>query len=357
MPAASPQTVKLKSTLRLLIPRLRNAQKKDTALSVSARREMAELLAQSREASARIRVENIIHTDITVELMEILELYAELLLARAGLLDVRDKNIKEGTTAHHVNGGDDDPTTGLEEAAASIIYSAPRLPRDVRELGIVRNMLIDRFGKDFAVRANENQDNCVPARVVEKLKVDPPSAKLVQAYLEEIARTYSVDWPPHRESEQVEALGDEVDGEDRDDDLGGGGARVKEEASNIILADGAAPPPPATPSRPPNKIDIGNLQHATPPTSLEPGGAKSPVSVAPPGARSDNLSPKVKLPGGGEVGKTNNGGAKSAAASTGTVKSKSPASSSGGGGGSAGAVPGKVPTVDDLAKRFSALKR
>ncbi|OCT47258.1 DUF292 domain protein [Cladophialophora carrionii] len=364
MPAASPQTVKLKSTLRLLIPRLRNAQKKDTALSVSARREMAELLAQSREASARIRVENIIHTDITVELMEILELYAELLLARAGLLDVRDKNIKEGMTAH-INGGDDDPTTGLEEAAASIIYSAPRLPRDVRELGIVRNMLIDRFGKEFAVRANENQDNCVPARVVDKLKVDPPSAKLVQAYLEEIARTYSVDWPPHRESEQVEALGEEVDGEDRDDDLGGGGgggARVKEEASKNILADGAAaapPPPPATPSRPPNKIDIGNLQHATPPTTLEPGGAKSPVSVAPPGPRSDNLSPKVKLPGGGEVGKTNNGGAKSAAAaaSTGPVKSKSPASSGGGGGGSAGAVPGKVPTVDDLAKRFSALKR
>jgi len=74
--------VKLKSTLRLLIPRLRNAQKKDTALSITSRREMADLLSQNREESARIRVENIIHTDITVELMEILELYAELLLAR-----------------------------------------------------------------------------------------------------------------------------------------------------------------------------------------------------------------------------------------------------------------------------------
>ncbi|KAJ9601922.1 Vacuolar protein sorting-associated protein ist1 [Cladophialophora chaetospira] len=329
MPAASPQTVKLKSTLRLLIPRLRNAQKKDTALSVGARREMAELLAQSREASARIRVENIIHTDITVELMEILELYTELLLARAGLLDMRDKNIKEGTA----QAGDD---TGLEEAAASIIYAAPRLPRDVRELGIVRNMLIERFGKEFAVRANENQDNCVPDRVVAKLKVDPPSAKLVQAYLEEIARTYSVDWPPHRESEQVEALGEEVDGED-DGGVGGG---TKEAP---ILADSAAP---STPSRP-TKIDIGGLQNATPPTSLEPGGAKSPVSVAPPGARSDNLSPKVKLPGGGEVGK-NNSAAKSSAP-TGAAKGKGPASG--------GVVPGKVPTVDDLAKRFSALKR
>ena len=323
--------MKLKSTLRLLIPRLRNAQKKDTSLSISARREMAELLAQSREASARIRVENIIHTDITVELMEILELYTELLLARAGLLDVRDKNIKEGTGQV----GDD---TGLEEAAASIIYSAPRLPRDVRELAIVRNMLIERFGKDFAIRANDNQDSCVPARVVDKLKVDPPSAKLVQAYLEEIARTYNVDWPPQRESEEVEQMGREVDGED-DDGVGGGTAEAP------ILADGA---PPSTPSRP-NKIDIGGLQNATPPTSLEPGGAKSPVSVAPPGATMDNLSPKVRLPGGGEVGKSNN--AAKATAPTVMSKGKVPAAGAG------GAVPGKVPTVDDLAKRFQALKR
>ncbi|OAP56551.1 hypothetical protein AYL99_09730 [Fonsecaea erecta] len=337
MPAASPQTVKLKSTLRLLIPRLRNAQKKDTAISVSARREMAELLAQSREASARIRVENIIHTDITVELMEILELYAELLLARAGLLDVRDKNIKEGTA----QAGDD---TGLEEAAASIIYSAPRLPRDVRELGIVRSMLIERFGKDFAIRANENEDNCVPTRVVDKLKVDPPSAKLVQAYLEEIARTYGVDWPPQREGEQVEALSEEVDGEDAGDDDGAGGG-TKEPP---LLAGGSAPTP-STPSRP-NKIDIGSLQNATPPSSLEPGGAKSPVSIAPPGATSENLSPKVKLPGGGEIRKGFNNVKSTPPA--GTAKGKNPVT-----GGGAGAVPGSVPTVDDLAKRFQALKR
>jgi len=289
---------------------------------------MAELLSQSREASARIRVENIIHTDITVELMEILELYTELLLARAGLLDVRDKNVKDGT----VSSSDD--ATGLEEAAASIIYAAPRLARDVRELVIVRNMLIDRFGKDFAVRANDNVDNCVPARVVDKLKVDPPSERLVQAYLEEIARTYGVDWPPHRE--EVEELGREVDDEEDDDGVGGGSKEAP------ILADGAVAP--STPAKP-NKIDIGSLQNATPPAGL---GAKSPVSVAPPGARTDNPSPKVKLPGGGVVGK-NDSKPKSTSAASATAKGKGAA-------GGGGAVGGKVPTVDDLAKRFAALK-
>ena len=200
------------------------AQKKDTALSVQQRREMADLLSQSREASARIRVENIIHADITVELMEILELYAELLLARAGLLDVRDKERKEGnlpplSSGSGGGGGDGiagvEDQTGLEEAAASIIYAAPRFPREVRELGQVRNLLVDRFGRDFAQRAQENRDGIVPDKVVGKLRVDPPGAKLVQAYLEEIARTYGVEWPRRRY--EVDDLQRQVDDEDGDD--------------------------------------------------------------------------------------------------------------------------------------------
>lgn len=305
------EQIKLKSTLRLLIPRLRNAQKKDTALSIASRREMADLLSQSREASARIRVENIIHADITVELMEILELYAELLLARAGLLDVRDKNLKEGLNAP-------DENTGLEEAAASIIYAAPRLPRDVRELGLIRSMLIDRFGKEFAVRANDNVDNCVPVRVVDKLKVDPPSEKLVTAYLTEIAKAYGVDWP--KGQKELEDLENQMDEDDDGDDDGG----AKEPP---LLAEGAAAP--STPAR---KAEL-NLGPLPPKGQPNAEGSKSPVSVAPPGPRSDNPSPNVRLPGGGQV-----------KAPTKKVESK-------------GAVGGAVPSVDDLAKRFQALKR
>ena len=344
------------------------AQKKDTALSVQQRREMADLLSQSREASARIRVENIIHADITVELMEILELYAELLLARAGLLDIRDKERKEGNlpSSRSADGGTVEQLdeTGLEEAAASMIYAAPRFPREVRELGQVRSLLVDRFGRDFAAKAQENRDGIVPERVVAKLKVDPPGAKLVQAYLEEIARTYGVDWP--RRQVEVDDLRQQVDDEDEDDEGVGGGMREQP-----ILADGApsaaaddstskaqstttlpsAPDGPTATSTPKRKTDLGTaydraaLDKATPPRDFAPGGAKSPVSVAPPGPRSDNPRPSVKLPGGVTDGKGVAAGGKGAAA----------AAAAGGGG--AGVVPGKVPTVDDLAKRFQALKR
>ena len=65
------------------------AQQKESALSKVARRQMAQLLEVGKEESARIRVENIIRQDISVELMEILELYCELLLARIGLMEAK----------------------------------------------------------------------------------------------------------------------------------------------------------------------------------------------------------------------------------------------------------------------------
>ncbi len=320
------------------------AQKKDTAISISSRRQMSILLSQSREASARIRVENIIQTDICVELMEILELYAELLLARAGLLDAREKDrTSEGV-------GD----TGLEEAAASIIYAAPRLPREVRELGIVRGLLLERFGKEFALKASaDGGGGVVPKRVVEKLRVEAPSTALVEAYLTEIARTYRVDWPGYREGQEeeqqqereMEVLEGEVADEAQAQNPGGdtqSGGRGGGEHSDKIT------PTPSTPIKPQSKAtDLGQpfsreeLRRATPPRYLAPRGTKSPISVAPPAPRSDNPSPQVKLPGGEGVKKTES-------------TSQWPAAGKPAG---KNVVGGKIPDVDELAKRFSLLKR
>lgn len=64
-------------------------QQRETALAKVNRRQMAQLLEQGKEESAKIRVENIIRQDISVELMEILELYCELLLARVQLMEAK----------------------------------------------------------------------------------------------------------------------------------------------------------------------------------------------------------------------------------------------------------------------------
>lgn len=128
------------------------------------------MLEQGKEQSAKIRVEIIIQEDINNELLEILELYCELLLARSALLDQREC----------------DP--GLEEAVKTIIYSATRT--EVKELHQVRELLMHKFGKEFAENAIENADEIVPEKVMKRLSTAPPSPDLVNLYLVEIAKTY-----------------------------------------------------------------------------------------------------------------------------------------------------------------------
>ncbi|BFZ54984.1 Vacuolar protein sorting-associated protein ist1 [Savitreella phatthalungensis] len=191
----SPETTKLKVHLKLSITRLRNLQQKKVAVAKQQRRDLAAVMAQGKEQSARIRVENIIREDINVELLEILELYCELLLARIGLLDSREC----------------DP--GLEEAVKSLIYAAPR--SEVKELQVLRAMFLHKYGKAFEQDAADNKDDKVNAKVVLKLGVTPPSEALVDRYLKEIARTYHVAWQGGEE---------DSDGEDEVSTHGHGGA-------------------------------------------------------------------------------------------------------------------------------------
>ncbi|KAH8804659.1 regulator of Vps4 activity in the MVB pathway-domain-containing protein [Xylogone sp. PMI_703] len=292
---------KLKVQLKLSIARLRMIQQKDEAVSKQQRRAMAQLLEAGKIESARIRVENIIRSDITTELHEILELYCELLLARTGLM--------EAPTC--------DP--GLEEAVKTLIYAAPRT--EVKELQTVRAILVDKYGKDFALQAMENSDEKVSEKVLKRLSVTPPAQELVQGYLEEIARTYGVDWPKKPVEDTGEPSG--LDDDDDDDNPSGG---IKEK----IL-------------EPPLQVDgkqadeREELSRATPPRSF---GPTSPLRVNPPSPRTDNPQPRVR----GPVDLKPNKKMEEANTKKTTIQSKGP-------------VGGAIPDIDELAKRFAALKK
>ncbi|KAF3935971.1 hypothetical protein ABW19_dt0208947 [Dactylella cylindrospora] len=226
-------------------------QQKETAIAKINRRQLAQILEQGKYESAKIRVEGIIREDISVELLEILELYCELLLARIGLMEAKEV----------------DP--GLEEAIQSIIYAAPRT--DVKELQQVRNLLVEKYGKEFALVAMENLDGKVADRVSKKLKVEPPSQELVELYLQEIAKTYHVQYPPLKPGDHVEA--EEEEDDDDDDDQPGSGALLEEP---LVVAE-------------------EELSHATPPRKINLG-PKSPIVIAPASPTSENVRPQVKLP-------------------------------------------------------------
>ncbi|PWY81123.1 DUF292-domain-containing protein [Aspergillus eucalypticola CBS 122712] len=385
----SPQTAKLTSTLHLLIPRLRLLQKKDTASSVVQRRDLSTLLAENRSTSARIRVENVIATDTAVEVMEMVELYCELLLARANLLDqsafgekgARARSRARGEAQRHLSsssstsssskgaegrgsgfsfwgfgrkqqqqqthqstsqaeaeqakaesGGEEagavekegyiDPA--LDEAAAVIFYSYARFPHDIREMTILRGLLSDRWGKDFMMLAQENklEEVKIPERLVRGLRVKPPSEELVESYLVEIARAYGVTWPDGSVASPEGDVPSFVEDEGRDDNDGDGDVKLPSTPRKIGQSgDGESDARRAS--------ETMELNKATPPRGLYSEG-KSPVSVAPPGPRVDNLHPKVKVPGEEDVSRE--------------ARQSKPAKSD-------------IPELDELTRRFAALRR
>jgi vacuolar protein sorting-associated protein IST1 len=292
-------------------------QQKNTAIAKQQRRHMAELLADHKLESARIRVENIIRSDITTELHEILELYCELLLARIQLLEQMPPppTKKEGDTTEI----DYDIDPGLEEAVRALVFAAPKT--EIKELALSRVLLIEKFGKDFATECTAGTG--VPDRVLKRLRVETPKPELVDAYLREIGRTYGVRFPGDPASEAETVVADEDAGEDD----GEGGAK------NPLLE---------------NPLQAEELERATPPRDNV--GQPSPLRIAPPSPTTENVSPAVRLPGGDSKGVRPPGGARKTSVGSSVGKAKESHGDTGGPG-------GKIPDVDELAKRFAALKK
>ncbi|KAJ5937708.1 hypothetical protein N7454_004050 [Penicillium verhagenii] len=376
---------RLVSTLRLLIPRLRLAQKKDTASSVVQRRELSQLLSEGREASARIRVENVISTDIAVEVMEMVELYCELLLARANVLDqlafgekgtrarLRAKELWKRHNQAQVGGSSstataaessgslfgfgwfsgsqkkeaspsatganhtDDPLTdeenaymdtALDEAAVAIFYAWHRFPHEMRELTMLRTMLGERYGKEFMTLAQDNKIDSakVPERLLKGLRVRPPGPELVESYLREIAKAYGIPWPAEEDLEFQEELGDAppeyVDDQGDDDNGDLPQTPSKQQGDRPNFSEAR------------RASETSELNKATPPRGQATG--RSPVIVAPPAPRTDNPNPRVKVPGADQEGGK-------AAKQESTAQSKS--NNSG------------IPELDELTRRFADLKR
>ena len=233
--------------------------------------------------SARIRVENIIRTDITTELHEILELYCELLLARSQLLESQVSS--SNTTSSASTSTLLDPA--LEEAVRSIIYAAPRT--EIKELHTVRALLVDKFGKDVAVASMEGEG--VAERVMKKLKSE--------------------------------------DEEDDDDDEPSGGVGEKAELEEPLPTDDTDP------STSKKAEEREALAKASTPKKL---GPQSPLRVVPPSPSTDNVAPRLKLPGSA-----------AAKVAKSEANTKKPAKKEDG--------LGRIPDVDELAKRFAELKR
>lgn len=166
---------KLKANLKMAMSRMDLLRNKKQNLVKLQKKQIAELLQQQKDESARIKVENIIREDYQVESYDILQLFCDLLQTRIQL-------VAESKTCPH----------DLKEAVTSLIYAAPRL--EVPELMEVRNQFALKYGKQFVENASENKDLAVNQRIIFKLGIKVPEPYLCVQYLEAIAREHNIEW-------------------------------------------------------------------------------------------------------------------------------------------------------------------
>lgn len=180
---------------------------------------------------------------------------------------------------------------------------------------------METYGKEFALDAIENRDGKVAERVLKRLRVEPPDPELVTLYLTEIAKTYGVPWP-----KRAAPVPDE---NNDNDDQPGGGEGVK------------IPEPP---------LLAEELVEAKSPKEFDPS-----VRVARPIPRTDSTIRQLQFPPK-EEGKPSSNGTSDIARQTLSTNVQAAASTRDSGR-SKNVVGGNIPDVDELSKRFAALKR
>eukprot|EP00560_Eucampia_antarctica_P006212 CAMPEP_0197825828 /NCGR_PEP_ID=MMETSP1437-20131217/2861_1 /TAXON_ID=49252 ORGANISM="Eucampia antarctica, Strain CCMP1452" /NCGR_SAMPLE_ID=MMETSP1437 /ASSEMBLY_ACC=CAM_ASM_001096 /LENGTH=302 /DNA_ID=CAMNT_0043425997 /DNA_START=189 /DNA_END=1097 /DNA_ORIENTATION=- len=152
---------------------------KKSALMKQQMREIAKLLAEDppKEEKAKIRAEALIRDDNTIEAYEILQLTCELLAERIKLV-ASEKKCPED----------------LVSSISTLLWASSRV--DIPELVAVKKQFTRKYGRDFVEHAMENHGGILNERIVAKLSVQPPTAFLVQTYLEKISDEFDVGWKP-----------------------------------------------------------------------------------------------------------------------------------------------------------------
>jgi hypothetical protein len=171
---------KTKTQLRLCVSRIKLLQNKKNLIIRQQRKDIAGLLANGKEDSARIRVEALIQEQGCSIAYEILELYCELLSVRVELMKM-NKSLPED----------------MRESVASVIYAARRCSAQLPELKAVKDQLLAKYGKDYIQRC-QSDETCVleqvNPRVIDSLAIKVPAPKHKLALLSEIALEHNVDW-------------------------------------------------------------------------------------------------------------------------------------------------------------------
>ncbi|GAU48187.1 hypothetical protein TSUD_141760 [Trifolium subterraneum] len=160
---------KCKTALKLAVSRIKLLRNKREAQVKVLKRELAKLLENGQDQTARIRVEHVVREEKMMAAYELVEIYCELIAARMPMIESQ-KNCP----------------IDLKEAVASVIFATPRCS-DIPELADVKKHMTSKYGKEFASAAIE---------LVEKLSVKAPDGPTKIKILTAIAEEHNIKWEP-----------------------------------------------------------------------------------------------------------------------------------------------------------------
>eukprot|EP00485_Elphidium_margaritaceum_P011749 CAMPEP_0202692996 /NCGR_PEP_ID=MMETSP1385-20130828/7228_1 /ASSEMBLY_ACC=CAM_ASM_000861 /TAXON_ID=933848 /ORGANISM="Elphidium margaritaceum" /LENGTH=487 /DNA_ID=CAMNT_0049348615 /DNA_START=29 /DNA_END=1492 /DNA_ORIENTATION=+ len=182
--AYNTQTLKVKS--KMASARMKaHVSKMENAL-VKSKRAVAQLMAEEKIQSARIKVEGILREEDLVRVYEWLQMMCDLIHQRVRQIEGAKKTCPED----------------LLESICTILYCAKRV--DIPELIEVGGQFKAKWGDNWFNSNIENKSGRVSKQIIEKLAPHPPKRTVVDAKLKEIATKYDLEWEP----------GDEVNDED-----------------------------------------------------------------------------------------------------------------------------------------------
>ncbi|KAL6844631.1 hypothetical protein ACP4OV_025290 [Aristida adscensionis] len=175
---------KCKTEARMAAARMKLLRNRREAQVRQMRRDVAALLRDRQEDTARIRVEHVIREQNIMAANEIIELFCELIVTRLPII-AKQKECP----------------ADLKEGICSLIFAAPRCS-ELPELGRMRDIFEKKYGKDFVSAAVDlRPDAAVNNLLIEKLSVKKPSGQTKLKILKEIAKEHQIDWDT-TESEQ-----------------------------------------------------------------------------------------------------------------------------------------------------------
>ncbi|KAL5201479.1 hypothetical protein ABZP36_035833 [Zizania latifolia] len=168
---------KCKTEARMAAARMKLLRNRREAQVRQMRRDIAALLRDRQEDTARIRVEHVIREQNIMAANEIIDLFCELIVTRLPII-AKQKECP----------------ADLKEGICSLIFASPRCS-ELPELSRMCDLFEKKYGKDFVSAAVDLRPNaCVNNLLIEKLSVKKPSGQTKLKVLKEIAKEHQIDW-------------------------------------------------------------------------------------------------------------------------------------------------------------------